>query len=821
MLPTIDSPVLIMALAAVIFLLVPLIFERLRLPSIVGLILAGAAVGPFGLGLLERSETIQLLGTVGLLYLMFVAGLEIDVPDFIKHRRSSLTFGLLTFAFPMLLPLAFVGVLPFSVAGILLVGAIVASHTPIAYPIASRLGVAKNPAVTAAMGGTLVTDTLSLVVLAIIASYVEGASSWLFWIEKFALLAAFVFVIMQGLPRLGRWFFRYVGSQATAQYLFLLVALFASAFLAEQVRSKDLIGAFLAGLALNPLVPDTGALMNRMQFIGNSLFIPFFLLSVGMLVNVQVLASPEVWLLAGMLTAILLVGKLLAALVHQRLFHYTRAQMLLMLGLSLPQAAATLAVTFVGFDIGLFDENMVNAVVVLIMVSCLIGPWLVERFGRHVGLENEQLATLEDTPQRLLLPITQQASSERLIDLAGLLRDPSTKEALFPLAVVDGSGSTATRVVSAEKRLAHTVMYAAGADLPTTPLVRIATNSVIGTLRAVHEQRISDVLLALEPERESWLFESPLQQLLAGSTASVWAARLHVPPNTFERITVFLPPLVDHHPGYQRSLRALTLLASRLARPLHGVVIQGSAPRIQADFTAVRPSLDARFSSLTWGEVPAHVAALTETDLVVLLGVRRGSLTWSSALGRLEHRLLTENRLSLLLHYASEPSEQPHASDIPKALTPERVLCGVNESDLREVVTPLIQTALAQTPELYDEAMVCLFNDPSGFSVEVLPEAFVAHARVDIPQTMMFMVTSPIALHHHEQTRRVAGVLLSSLDDPPEYHHEQLATLANFLHRYGDTMCQAQSFDELMQRIDKPLPEVNERGNASLGGFPS
>lgn len=809
MLPTINSPVLIMALAAAIFLLIPLVFERLRLPSIVGLILAGAAVGPFGLGLLERDDTIQLLGTVGLLYLMFVAGLEIDLPDFIKHRRSSLTFGLLTFAFPMLLPLAFVGVLPFSMAGILLVGAIVASHTPIAYPIASRLGVAKNPAVTAAMGGTLVTDTLSLVVLAIIASYVEGASSWMFWVEKFALLGAFVFAVMQGLPRLGRWFFRYVGSQAMFQYLFLLVALFGSAFLAEQVRSKDLIGAFLAGLALNPLVPDTGALMNRMQFIGNSLFIPFFLLSVGMLVNVQVLASPEVWLLAGLLTLILVTGKLLAALVHQRLFHYSRAQMLLMLGLSLPQAAATLAVTFVGFDIGLFDENMVNAVVVLIMVSCLIGPWLVERYGRRVGLENEQAVTASDEPQRVMVPLAQQIPSEGLIDLAGLLREPTSQEALFPLAVVDGSGSTTTQVASAEKRLAHAVMYAAGADLPTTPLVRIATNSVEGILRAMREQRISDVVMALEPARESWLFGSSLQQLLASSDTSVWAARLSSPLNTFSQVSVLLPPLVDHHPGYQRSLRTLTLLASRLARPLHGVVIQGSAPRIQADFAAVRPNLDARFSSVTWGEVPAYVTTLTETDLVVLLGVRRGSLTWSAALGRLEQRLLSESELSLLLHYANEPAERPYAPNIPTALSAERVLCGVGASELREVVTPLLQASFADTPELYDETLACLFNDPTGFAVEVLPEAFVAHARIDIPQPLMFMVTSPEALYHHGQTRRVAGVLLSPIDDAPERHHEQLATLANFLHRHGDSMCQAQSFDELLQTIDAPLANVD------------
>ncbi|MEM7734493.1 MAG: cation:proton antiporter, partial [Deinococcota bacterium] len=375
MLTPIHNPVLIMALAMGLFLVVPLLFERIRLPSIIGLILAGALVGPHGLNLLERDETIQLLGTVGLLYLMFVAGLELDLVGFIKHRTSSLTFGLLTFAFPMILPLVLMPFFGLSWAEVILIGAIVASHTPIAYPIASRLGISKNPAITAAMGGTLVTDTLSLVVLAIITSYVDGASSVQFWIIKFALLAAFCFVVLQGLPRLGRWFFRYVGNQPIAQYAFLLTVLFATAFLAEELRSKDLIGAFLAGLALNRLVPDTSALMNRLQFVGNSLFMPFFLLSVGMLVDAQVLTDPNVWLLAAMLSVILLVGKGLAAVLSQRLFKYSPAQGFLMLGMSLPQAAATLAVTFVGYDIGLFDESMINAVVVLIMFSCLLGPW--------------------------------------------------------------------------------------------------------------------------------------------------------------------------------------------------------------------------------------------------------------------------------------------------------------------------------------------------------------------------------------------------------------------------------------------------------------
>ncbi len=813
MLTPIHNPVLIMALAMGMFLVVPLLFERLRLPSIIGLILAGALVGPDGLNLLERDETIQLLGTVGLLYLMFVAGLELDLVGFIKHRTSSLTFGLLTFAFPMLLPLALIPFFDLSWAATILIGAIVASHTPIAYPIASRLGISKNPAITAAMGGTLVTDTLSLVVLAIVSSYVDGASSVQFWIIKFSLLAAFCFVVLQGLPRLGRWFFRYVGNQPIAQYAFLLTALFGTAFLAEELNSKDLIGAFLAGLALNRLVPDTSALMNRLQFVGNSLFMPFFLLSVGMLVDVQVLTDPTVWFLAAMLSVILLVGKGLAALVSQRLFNYSPAQGFLMLGMSLPQAAATLAVTFVGYDIGLFDESMINAVVVLIMLSCLLGPWLVERYGRKVGLESDLPAAALDTPQRLLIPIGTSRSSETLLDLAAMLREPGSSEALFPLAVVTNDDTVQSQVASAEKRLANTVMHAAGADVPTTPLVRIATNTVVGTLRAVSEQRISDVVMTLEPDQNSWLFGSALEQLLASSDCTVWAARLNAPVNTHKRAVLLLPPLSDHHPSYQQSIRALKLLANRLSMPLLGLVIQTGAERIARHFAAVKPDIEQTFETVSWDGLSTRLSKLDTSDLCVLFSFRRGSLTWTQALTRLEHSLIEGHipglpanshqpaPFSLLVHYASEPNAAAdlQVTNVPAALAAERVMCNVPESNLHDVIETLLQQEFVRTPERCTEALTCLFNDPTGFEVEVLPEALVAHARIDIPQTLMFLVTSTAQLTYHNQARQVAGLLLSPIDDPLERHHEELAAFANFLHEQGGRLCHAQSFQDLFQ----------------------
>jgi len=287
----ITDPVLIVALAMLLFLTAPLLFERLRVPGIIGLIVAGAVVGPHGLGLLARDPTIVLLGTVGLLYLVFLAGLELDLHRFAEYRQRSIGFGLISFSLPMLLSVLVMPLLGFGWAAAILMGSIIGSHTLLAYPIASRLGLLKNAAVTTVVGGTLVTDTLALAVLAVVAGSLDGEITVGFFVRLFGILGLYVALVVLGVPRLGRWFFRNTPGQAPAEFVFLMVVLFASAALADLAGAQPIIGAFLAGLTLNRLIPNQGPLMNRVRFVGNALFIPFFLISVGMLVDARVLAG--------------------------------------------------------------------------------------------------------------------------------------------------------------------------------------------------------------------------------------------------------------------------------------------------------------------------------------------------------------------------------------------------------------------------------------------------------------------------------------------------------------------------------------------------
>ena len=339
----ISDPVLVFAIVAALILLAPIVMGRWRLPGMIGLLAAGALLGPNALGVLARDQSFVLFGTVGLLYIMFTAALEIDMAVLKRHSGASLAFGLFTFGIPMGLGLVVAHhLLGFDWPAAILLASTFASHTLVTYPIASRLGITRNPAVTTAVGGTIVTDTLALLVLAVIVSSTRGSIDEMFWYRLGVSLALYVAAILVGLPLLARWFFRKVGRDGVAEFVFVLATVFGCAALSHLAGSEPIVGAFLAGLALNRLIPHHSTLMNRIQFTGEAVFVPFFLLSVGMLLDLRVFAGgPRAWAVALAMVVTVHVTKWLAA-EATRLLGYSRDQARLVFGLSVPQAAATL-----------------------------------------------------------------------------------------------------------------------------------------------------------------------------------------------------------------------------------------------------------------------------------------------------------------------------------------------------------------------------------------------------------------------------------------------------------------------------------------------
>ncbi|MEX2584586.1 MAG: cation:proton antiporter [Gemmatimonadota bacterium] len=805
-----SDPVLIVAVAMTVFLLAPMVFERLRVPGIIGLLVAGAALGPNGANVLARDPTIVLLGTVGLLYLVFVAALELDLHRFAEYRTRSIGFGLLSFGIPMALGTAFMPLLGFGLPASLLIGSIIGSHTLLAYPTVSRLGLAKNLAVTTVVGGTLITDTLALAVLALVAGAAESGLSPLFLLRLTGGIALFAAVVVVGVPWLGRWFFRNVPGQGQAEYVFVLVMLFGSAFLASVAGAQPIIGAFLAGLALNPLIPLTSPLMIRIRFIGSSLFIPFFLLSVGMLMDVRVLAGdPDVWIISGALIAMVHLGKLAAALVSQRLFGYEAAEGMLMFGLSLPQAAATLAVTFVGLEIGLFGEVVVNSVIVMILMTVLVGPFLVERAGRRIAGRDERRPYVPaDAPRRILIPMSNPATAEDLMDLAFLFRDSRSGEAVHPLMVVPDDVRTEAEVAEAEKMLGHAVVYGAGADVPVVPLTRVDRNVASGIIRGITETRSTTVVIGWDGRSGSMagIFGSVLDQLLSRTKQLVLVAKLGHALNTTSRIIVLLPARSDKNPGFFEAATGVKEMANQLGSSLLLLSFTTDEADYDSIMREIRPDAPIRTQSVgSWDAMLSLLRQIVQPDdLVAVMSARRGSLSWHPKLERLPGILAGLVPQSFLMIYPSEADTQAWdaaAGFLPVALAPRRVIVDLEAADLAGALRQLLEREFGPGHRRVAELTAKLVRSEREFSNEVRPGVLVPHALVDgleDPILFLGMSSDGIDFRDVREPVRFIFLLLSPLGKP-QVHLNALAEVARFVSR-------AEDLEDLVDWVTRAIP---------------
>lgn len=794
----VSDPVLIFALAMALFLVVPLLSERLRVPGIIGLIIAGAAIGPNGFDILARDHTMVLLGTVGLLYLMFLVGLELDLNEFKRHRNHSIVFGVTSFALPQILGTTLSLALGYSLASSLLLGAMFASHTLLAYPIASRLGIVKTPAVTTVAGATLLTDMLALLVLAMVSRGHEGSIGLGFWTSLFGSLGVYVVLVLWGLPKLGRWFFRRVHTDGPVEYIFTLAVLFTLAYLAHMVGIEPIIGALLAGFALNRLIPEHSALMNRIKFVAEAVFVPFFLLSVGMLVDVRAFADPDAWLVIGALVSATVVSKALAAFVTRKLFGYPAEDGWVMFGLSVSHAAATMAIVLVGYQIGLFDETIVNAVVVIILVTCIIGPWAVTKYGRRVAIREEQ-RPYEPTkaPSRVLIPISHPKTCDALLDLAFIVRTDPT-EPIHPLMVVseDGDGTEA-HVAEAERMLSHAVLYAAGADVPVTPLTRVDRNIARGIARGATETRSSVIVIGWDGGRSSRygipsIFGGVLDQVLEHTRQMVIVAKLGHPLNTTTRLVVVVPAGTSRHPGFYDAARAVKSIASELGAPVLAMLVGEDADSFSGPMDKIKPDVPVVYDSVpNWARCVQELERrLDPNDLVIVMSSRRGMVSWHPKLERLPQQLARLVPESFVVLYPGQRDVgREHlalpAPDAPslKGLTAARVVRDVPDVPWDQALRLIIAPSLAGAPEMVDTIVDKLVDSSRELSAELRPGVVVPHASIDgVSEPMLFLGTSAAGIEFPgaSQGAHLIFVLLSPRGRPTE-HLRSLAELAQLM----------------------------------------
>ena len=576
-----SNPVLIFSLVLFIILFVPLLLNKLKIPYVIGLILAGVVIGEHGANLLRRDSSIVLFGTVGLLYIMFLAALEIDLKEFKKNSSKSLVFGLLTFTVPMILATTAARyVLEFTWISSILFASMLASHTLIAYPVAARFNVHKTKAATIAVGGTIITDILALLVLAIIAKMSQGEISQGFWIQLGVSVILFALIVWFVFPIIARWFFKRF-DDSISQYIFVLAMVFLGAFLAELAGIEAIIGAFLAGLALNRLIPHTSPLMNRIDFVGNALFIPFFLIGVGMLVDIKVLfKSTESLKVAAVMTLAAIVSKWLAAYFTQKVYKMKANERTLIFGLSSAQAAATLATVLVGYNIilgqnelgepiRLLNEDVLNGSIIMILITCSLASLATSASASKLALEQNDGKTDEGTQEarNILIAAWKEETIDPMVELALLMKPDKQEQNVFVLSVIssenDNRESEERRLKKYQEKM---IVTAAATDIILTPLIRYDVNYVSGIQHTLEEKRIHEVIIGQEKSEDNHNSATgqKSQSLLTRCTQIIYLIHAMQPLNTIRNMTIVCPDHSHLEPSFPVLIERITAIAKQL-----------------------------------------------------------------------------------------------------------------------------------------------------------------------------------------------------------------------------------------------------------------
>ena len=560
------DPVLKFLLILVIILSAPLLLNKLKIPHLLGLIIAGAIIGPNGLNLVLRDSSIILSGTAGLLYIIFLAGLEIDMGDFKKNSGRSFVFGMYTFLIPMALGIvAGLYVLHFSMETSILFASIFASHTLIAYPIISKLGITKDKSVTITVGGTMITDMLALLVLTVIVGMATGVIGEHFWTRLSISIVIFVLFVVIAFPIAGRWFFKHV-QDSISQYIFVLVMVFLGAYLAELAGIESIIGSFLAGLSLNRLIPRSSPLMHRVEFIGNSIFIPFFLIGVGMLIDYRAFFTSFDTIKVGIVMIIVAtIAKYAAAWLTQKTFRMSVDQRRIIFGLSNAQAAATLAAVMVGYNvilgqtpegepIRLLNESVLNGTILMILVTCTMASFSAQR-GAHnlAATASSETDETGDHKERILIPLSNEDTAEELVNLSLATKSKKNTHHLYALNILDNKVSGDDQQLKKSRRLLeNAALTAAATDTHLQELQRYDLNVTNAILSVILEHRITDLVLGLHKEKgiPSSFLGRITEGILDYSDVTTLIYKPAQPLSTMKRHLVVIPVQAEKEAGF-------------------------------------------------------------------------------------------------------------------------------------------------------------------------------------------------------------------------------------------------------------------------------
>lgn len=645
-----DNPVTIFFTIIAVILIAPLVSEWVRLPGIAGLMLAGMLIGPFGLKLLKADETFELLATVGIIYLMFSAGLEINLHQFNRVRNKAIFFGVLTYLAPQLVGIGFGRLYGLDWLGAILLGSAFASHTLLAFPILIRLGIVNNESLAVTIGATVFTDVAAFLVLALVSSASTGAASIAQFVRLIVFILVYAVVILGGLPRLGKFFFRRFTNQ-TVEFQFVLVALFIAAFLAELIGMHGVVGAFLAGLAINATLPHRSAVTGRVLFLGEAFFIPLFLVHSGMITDPQAFVQDSQSLLLGLAFTTIAYGtKFVAAWLASRFLGYSKDELMTVWGLSQAQAAVTLPTVLIGLQLGLFNQAIFNGIILMILATSITSPLIVQKYGSRLRPSRPE-SHHRSLFDRVLVPIANPKTQEFLISLASILTR-TVKGTLLPLHVALKSGSEVTGLENQKRLLEADILR--DPDTNIQPLRRVDTSVPAGILHAALESEASLIVLGWrgKPTFQESLLGTMLDQVVWNSKVPVLVGRLRASINAMHRLLLVVPANSQDQNLMSLSLSVVTTIAHALNIPVTVLAAPGYLPHLQATLHRLNIEHPCAFTPLE-NNIVQHVSreVQSEDDLIVV--VSSGSQArFRSSLGHIPEELMAATNDSIvIIHY--------------------------------------------------------------------------------------------------------------------------------------------------------------------------
>lgn len=667
--PLITAPVPIFLTVMAIILLTPLVLSRLRIPHVIGLIVAGVVVGPHGFNLLARDMSFEVFGQVGILYLMFLAGIEIDMYHLRKNMRKGLTFGLFTFVIPLILgALVAMAALRMHFLEATLLASMFAAHTLIAYPIVTRFGVTKSPAVVIAIAGTIVTVLGSLIVLAgVLGVYRDGSVTSL--IPVICYLALYCVGLIYIYPRVTRYFFKRY-NDGIAQFIYVMVMVFGAAALASFIGLEGVFGAFFAGLVLNRFIPARSPLMGRLEFVGNAIFIPYFLIGVGMLIDLHVVMDGWSTLYtAAVMSAVAMLSKWIAAWVTQKVYRLTPIDRSIMYQLSNAHTAVALAVVMIGYEMHLFDVTVLNGTVVMILVTCTVSSFGTERAASRLKVQlleqDDEEGVKDDSTAhpRTLVAISNPLTAPSIVDLALSMRFPDTSVAgdLYALHVRNDNSASSKAIGRNSLDVAERA--AAAVETSLTAIERFDLNFITGVLNTMEERDITELVLGIHRRTsiiDSFLGEK-IEQLLRSTNRMVVMSRCFIPLATVTRILVAVPKKAQFETGFRRWVQAVGNLGRQVGCRVEFWCEDSTAPLIRTVITQSKLGIRMSFSTVeSYDDFVIKSNDINDDDLLIVISARRSSVSFDSDMDAVPEYLqkyLAGNNLIVIYpgQFGSEP----------------------------------------------------------------------------------------------------------------------------------------------------------------------